>query len=143
MSDFEMPYYVDGGGNRGFFKDTVARDQITGITTGQKNVWFPDLYDYTTKLKTLTASDCTTYIQKIGDLTIAWVYSLSASSWGNFSLMAQFRNFPNGCNWCLGGVVFNDGLEIQSSNIGVYFRPNVVGTFGNTFSCVLFFAKMS
>lgn len=121
----------------------TAKGQISGITTGQKNEWFPDVYDYTTKIKTLTSSDCTTYVQKIGDLTIAWVYSLSASNWGNFSLMAQFRNFPNGCNWCLGGIVFNKNLQIQSSNIGVYFRPNVVGTFDDMFSCVLFFAKMS
>ena len=28
MSDFEMPYFVDGGGNKGYFKDTTAREQI-------------------------------------------------------------------------------------------------------------------
>lgn len=138
-----MPYFDDSNGNKGYFVDPTARADIAGIKTGQKNVWFPDLYDYTTKIKTLTASECTTYIQKIGDLTIAWVYSLTANNWATFSAMAQFRNFPNGTNWCLGGIVFNDGLEIQSSNIGVYFRPNVVGTFSGTFSCVLFFAKMS
>ena len=27
MSDFEMPYFVDGG-NKGYFKDTTAREQI-------------------------------------------------------------------------------------------------------------------
>jgi hypothetical protein len=30
MSDFEMPYFIDGGGNKGYFKDTTARDQISG-----------------------------------------------------------------------------------------------------------------
>ena len=28
MPDFEMPYFVDGGGNKGYFKDTTAREQI-------------------------------------------------------------------------------------------------------------------
>lgn len=29
MADFEMPYFLDGGGNKGYFKDTTAREQIT------------------------------------------------------------------------------------------------------------------
>lgn len=28
MPDFEMPYFVDGSGNKGHFKDTTAREQI-------------------------------------------------------------------------------------------------------------------
>lgn len=28
MSDFEMPYFVDGGGNKGYFVDSTAREQI-------------------------------------------------------------------------------------------------------------------
>ena len=28
MPDFEMPYFVDGGGNKGYFKDSTAREQI-------------------------------------------------------------------------------------------------------------------
>ena len=112
---------------------------------GQKNVWFPDLYDFNTKIKTLTAQDCITYTQKIGDMTIAYVYTLAASQWGSFSTMAQLRNFPNGTNNCCGGCVYNGDnrpLMIQASNIGVYFRPNVTGTFGNTLTMVLFFAKL-
>ena len=31
MSDFEMPYFVDGGGNKGYFKDTTAREQVSDI----------------------------------------------------------------------------------------------------------------
>jgi len=34
MSDFEMPYFIDGGGNKGYFKDSTARDQIE--TTNEK-----------------------------------------------------------------------------------------------------------
>lgn len=33
MSDFEMPYFVDGGGNKGYFKDTTARNQIVDTNT--------------------------------------------------------------------------------------------------------------
>ena len=58
----------------------TAKGQISGITTGQKNVWFPDVYDYTTKIKTLTSSDCTTYVQKIGDLLPGLLEKLLFSS---------------------------------------------------------------
>ena len=32
MSDFEMPYFVDGGGNKGYFKDTTARNKIGDLS---------------------------------------------------------------------------------------------------------------
>ena len=32
MSDFEMPYFVDGGGNKGYFKDSTAREQIGDLS---------------------------------------------------------------------------------------------------------------
>jgi len=37
MPDFEMPYFIDGGGNKGYFKDTNLRNKIgdlsqTGVT---------------------------------------------------------------------------------------------------------------
>ena len=32
MPDFEMPYFIDGGGNKGYFKDVAARDQIAALT---------------------------------------------------------------------------------------------------------------
>lgn len=31
MSDFQMPYFVDGGGNKGYFKDVTAREQISQL----------------------------------------------------------------------------------------------------------------
>jgi len=38
MSDFEMPYFVDGGGNKGYFKDSTARDQITDKLKRNNNI---------------------------------------------------------------------------------------------------------
>ena len=32
MPDFEMPYFIDGGGNKGYFKDTTAREEIGDLT---------------------------------------------------------------------------------------------------------------
>ena len=32
MPDFEMPYFIDGGGNKGYFKDSTARDGLSDIT---------------------------------------------------------------------------------------------------------------
>ena len=31
MPDFEMPYFIDGGGNKGYFKDSTARNQVSDI----------------------------------------------------------------------------------------------------------------
>ena len=31
MSDFEMPYFIDGGGNKGYFVDPTAREQINNL----------------------------------------------------------------------------------------------------------------
>ena len=120
--------------------------EIGDITDGQFNVWFPDLYDYNTKIKTLTGSDCSTYIKNIGDMTIAWVFFPNISVIGSISTMLQFRNFPNGCTWCLGGTVYGiaeSTRSIQASNIGVYFRPNIIGSPSGVFSTVLFFAKLT
>ena len=32
MPDFEMPYFADGKGDKGYFKDVTARDQIENLT---------------------------------------------------------------------------------------------------------------
>ena len=139
---------VSSGGTKTYVDSAVSElnAEISAITDGQYNVWFPDLYDFTTKIKTLTVSDCTTYVKKIGDMTIAYVYFGNGSALGSFNTMMQLRNFPNGCNWCLGGSVFNSTFEsaqrsIQASNVGVYFRPNITGSLSSgVFSMVLFFA---
>ena len=43
MPDFEMPYFIDGGGNKGYFKDTTARDQVTEVSSGIENITRKDL----------------------------------------------------------------------------------------------------
>ena len=106
------------------------------------------MYDYETKIKTLTVNDCSTLLKKFGDMTIAWIYFNNGSTLGSFNTMMQLRNFPNGCNWCLGGSVYNSAFEtaqrsIQASAVGVYFRPNITGSMSSgVFSMVLFFAKI-
>lgn len=129
----------------GLATKTYVNDKIADKINGGDNVWFPDVYDLNTKTKTLTSSDCLTFIQKIGEITIAYLFAGSGSVFGTFSVMAQLRNFPNNCTRCLGGVVYNNKFEnaprtIQASEIGVYFRPNISDSFGTgVVSMLLFF----
>ena len=48
MSDFEMPYFIDGGGNKGYFVDPTAREQINNLTaveTYEGNIIEADILD--------------------------------------------------------------------------------------------------
>ena len=112
---------------------------ITGNCGGITGTWDADIYDYQTKKLTLKNN---TYY-KIGPLYVMIIY-VSWPSPTTFSQMFQIRNLP--CSWCLGGTVYAASVNgqlgdrtIQSSDVGVYVRPNFTGTISSgVFSAVLF-----
>ena len=69
MPDFEMPYFVDGSGNKGNFKDTTAREQIaanafaniiqTKTVTGTTNGYGDISLDLTGDYLVLSAAELT------------------------------------------------------------------------------------
>ena len=129
---------------------TDVQDAIDEVNSGKinsnnysYNVWFPQIYDYNTYVKTLTSNECVTRIIRLGKLTVANLQCIDATKFGTISTMLQFRGFPSGCTECIGGTGYSASASqqifgVQESDIAVYFRPNLTSLSSN-FSCVLFF----
>ena len=88
MSDFEMPYFVDGGGNKGYFKDTTAREKIADLKNMLKVEWF-SINNNTTPVPAGSYRGFDISFSKPGYMALG-VTGLTGSGTGNLSLVEFF-----------------------------------------------------
>jgi len=93
MPDFEMPYFIDGGGNKGYFKDSTARDQIEtandqiATLTSEKVTYIP--------FGTITASSVTEALGKVWDSITVYSRTVIVSFGWYGTLMAMMYKYPD------------------------------------------------
>lgn len=114
----------------------TLKSLIDSKSSYEHGFWTPHIYDYTTYKRALGSQQ----YWKIGDIYFLWIYESNVPS-TSIATMLQIRNFP--CSWILGGVEYpfgpnqGAGETVQSSNVGVYFRPNITGTISGIFTALL------
>lgn len=66
MPDFEMPYFIDGGGNKGYFKDVTARDQLTDLVNGKADIYISPTRDTAQSFNVGTATSNRMFLLSTG-----------------------------------------------------------------------------